>query len=176
MTPLDYLLILEGLILLCAGIFWGVGEAFGRGNPKDELRRMMRAFWHEFLHPTPLASTGGLVPEPEVEATVRRQKKNGGLNADGTESDVTSQLNVKVLPSPDTNQITGGDGSTLHITVTCSPESGAANKVVTDLLAEAIGLPAWRIKLVRGHYDSRKLLQVSGLDSDQLNEKLAKFF
>ena len=70
MTSLDYLLILEGLILLIAGVFGCIAEIFGKDNPNDELKRIMHRFWREMIFPT--------APSPMVSAAIGYEDQDGG--------------------------------------------------------------------------------------------------
>ncbi len=179
MTPLDYLLILEGMILLGAGAFWAAGEIFGRGNPKDELRRVMNAFWREFVRPTQMQVLPGLLGEAaaadELSTDSPASNKKSGKRKGGTADPAraTATLSVKVVAGAGPDRIVGRTAEGVQIEVTCAPEGGQANKIVNDLLSAALGVPGYHIKLVRGHYDLRKTLQVSGMTSSQVDEKLA---
>jgi uncharacterized protein YggU (UPF0235/DUF167 family) len=178
MTVLDLLLILEGLILLVAGIFWAVGESVGRNNPKDTLKLTMRMFWSEILR-KPGGQTQALleVGPSEVEVEMGRYAEKQQKKADAQKAGAasTGTLNVKVVAGADVNQIAGKSGDEINIQVTAPAEGGEANKVVIDLLADALGIQGYRIKLVRGHYQARKSLQISGLSSDEVMDKLDKF-
>lgn len=177
-TALDYLLIFEGLILLVAAIFAGIGEVFGKGNSSDELKRITRRFWRELISPTPaavpivaLASEEGETDEESTTEMFARSKSKS--KPSGEPVTVSSTLSIKVIPGSSRNEVAGRLGDAIKVKVSVPPEGGEANKAVIDLLAEVFGIPAWRIKLIRGHYDSRKVLQISGLSADQVQEKLA---
>ena len=165
MTILDYLLAAEVLVLVTAAIFWPIGEVLGRGNPHDELRHMMRTFWHQVLLPRPSTAVAFLV-EPPVE--VREQVP---VNPE----DATAMIMVSVAGGKPKNAITRFAGDELEVDTTFAADSGEANKIIIDLLAKAIGLQAYRIKLVKGHYASRTQVQVKGLDLDRIADKLANF-
>jgi uncharacterized protein (TIGR00251 family) len=176
MIALDYLLILEGLILVSAGIFWAIGETLGRSNPNDALKLSMRRFWQEMLRwgtgPEAVIETGPSPVEAELDRlAVKQQKKS-----DAQKATATAVLNVKVVPGASRNQIAGKLGPDVKVQVTAPPEGGEANKAVIDLLAECLDIQAYRIKLVRGHYQPRKSFQIAGMTEADVEEKLAKFF
>jgi uncharacterized protein YggU (UPF0235/DUF167 family) len=164
-TSLDYLLAAELLLLVTAAIFWVIGEVLGRGNPRDELRHMMRTFWHQVLLPKPGTAVAFLVEQP-VEV-----HEEAPVNPE----DATAMLMVSVAGAKPNNAITGFAGDELDVQTTLAADAGEANKIIIDLLAKAIGLQPYRIKLVKGHYASRKQLQVNGMDLDRIAGKLAKF-
>lgn len=178
MTGLDLLLILEGLILLVAGIFWLIGESVGRNNPQDAMKRTMRKFWAEILRrpgaqPQAVLEVGPPEAEVEMERYAMKQKKKA--DAQKSAAYTMATLNVKVVPGSSVNQIAGKLGDDLKIKVSAPAEGGEANKAVIELLADAIGIESYRIKLIRGHYQPRKSLQISGLSQDELMDKLDKF-
>jgi len=177
MTPLDYLLILEGLILLVAGVFAGIAEIFGKGNPNDELKRVTHRFWREMIFPTaPSAMLAAAIghDDPAMESTTEVfAKSTSKSKAPADPTTVTSTLGIKVVPGSSQNKIAGRLGDAIKVQVSAPPEGGEANKAVIDLLAEVLEIQAWRIKLIRGHYDSRKVMQISGLSSDEVQDKLA---
>lgn len=178
-TALDLLLILEGLILLVAGIFWLVGESAGRNNPQDSLKLTMRKFWGEILRrpgmqeQAVLEVIGPSEAEVEMDRYATKQQKKADAQKAGAEA--TATLNVKVVPGSSQNQIAGKLGDDIKIQVSAPAEGGEANKAVIDLLADALGIQGYRIKLIRGHYQARKSLQISGLSQAELMDKLDKF-
>jgi len=176
LIPVDYLLILEGLILLAAGVIAGIAEIFGRGNPNDELKRLTRAFWREFARPTGPAVVRGfeaIAIEEHASASVIVNKSKGQAKP-AVDPNVTSTLNVKVIAGSRDSRIVGRQGSVLEVQVTAQPEGGEANKAVIDLLAEALLIQGWKIKLIRGHYDTRKTLQIAGLSTEEVQSRLSK--
>jgi len=181
MTALDYLLVLELLMLVSAFILWLIGEVFARVDPQDELCQVMRSFWREFGRmPSLRLNTGLSAARSEVAEecstwfSKRREKCAEPAAATSTPS-YAVKLAIKVVPGSSRDEIAGRLGDAIKIKVMAAPEGGQANRAVIDLLAEALDVPAYRIKLVRGHYDSRKLMQISGMSQAQVDEKLANF-
>lgn len=60
-----------------------------------------------------------------------------------------AEFALRVTPRASRNQLTCEDGQ-LRALVTAVPEDGRANKAVTELLAEALGVAKSRLVLVRG--------------------------
>ncbi|MGD1278033.1 MAG: DUF167 domain-containing protein [Tepidisphaeraceae bacterium] len=83
-------------------------------------------------------------------------------------------LHVKVVPGSSRDRIVGPYGDGLKITVTKPPEGGAANKAVVTLLAEALGLPARNIQILRGQTGPRKDVFIRGITADALAQRLMK--
>ena len=65
-------------------------------------------------------------------------------------------------------------GETLKLRVTAAPERGKANQAVRAVLADALGIAQDRIRLVNGAASTRKLVEISGLDTAEIRRRLAK--
>ena len=79
---------------------------------------------------------------------------------------------VKVVPGASRDRIVGALGDALKISVKKPPEGGAANAAVVALLASALGVPASRVQIARGHGTPRKDVFVAGLTPAQLQARL----
>ena len=167
MTALDILLILELLILFCAGIFWAIGESLGRSNSEDQLRRSMRLFFLELWRPTVVGAdpSDSAIPLDALSAAPSRVESS---------ANEISTLEVEVSQDPAGNGIGSMSGNVLRVRVMSDPVGGEANRVVTDLLAELTGIPVYNIKLIRGHYQTHKALKLTGISQPELRVKLAK--
>ena len=80
---------------------------------------------------------------------------------------------IKVVPGASRDRIVGALGDALKVAVKKPPEGGAANAAVVGLLAAALGVPASRVQIARGHATPRKQIRVSGLSAAQVRQKLA---
>jgi len=85
----------------------------------------------------------------------------------------TSQLNVKVLPFSERDEIVTIDKDGATVAVVNAPEDGRSNKAVIDLLARAFAIKPYQISLIKGHYRAKKLVQIAGLDPSQLAAKVS---
>jgi len=81
-------------------------------------------------------------------------------------------LAVKVVPGASREKIVGPLGERLKIAVRKPPEKGAANKAVCALLAEALGLRAGDVAVLRGETRPEKDLLVRGLTPDEVRVRL----
>ena len=63
------------------------------------------------------------------------------------------------------------DGS-LVLAVGPPPEDGRANQAVAELLAEALGVRARDIEIVRGVHSRTKQIEVQGLEERELKQRL----
>ena len=80
-----------------------------------------------------------------------------------TTASASPLLHVRVQPRARRNEVVGWQGDVLRVRVTAAPADGAANRAVTDLLAEVLGVAASRIALVRGAASRDKLFRVERL-------------
>ena len=82
------------------------------------------------------------------------------------------RLEVKVVPGASRDGIAGWLGDRLKIRVRQPPEGGRANAAVTELLAEALGVPPEDVTLVAGDTSPRKSFTVAGLDDRTIRDRL----
>lgn len=99
-----------------------------------------------------------------------RVREEGLTMAHGT--DVMTRIKVKVIPRASKNEIVGWSESVLRVRVRATPEKGRANEAVESLLAEKLGLPLKSVCVVTGHTSSRKILEITGLDLEEVQRKL----
>jgi uncharacterized protein len=72
------------------------------------------------------------------------------------------EINVKVVPGASRDRIAGLLGDALKVQVSAPPERGKANSAVEALLADALGLDARSVSVVRGANNPRKTVLVRG--------------
>lgn len=87
---------------------------------------------------------------------------------------MTARLPVKVVPGASTSGIAGWMGNELRVRVTAPPERGKANAAVEKTIAEALGIPARAVRIVKGGTSPRKILEISGLTTDELRQRLSQ--
>lgn len=69
-------------------------------------------------------------------------------------------------------QCAGLHDGALKLRVAAPPVDGRANEALQRWLAEQLGVPASRVKLVSGASSRRKTLHIAGLDSAQAHARL----
>lgn len=79
---------------------------------------------------------------------------------------------VTVSPGASRDELVGRHGDGWKALVAAPPERGRANAAVLDLLAGALGVPRKRIRLVSGATSRRKVVEVEGLDLDEIRRRL----
>ncbi len=69
---------------------------------------------------------------------------------------------VKVVPNASRDQIVGLLGDRLKVKVAQPPEDGKANRALENLLAGALNFAAGRVRVVAGHSQPLKTVEITG--------------
>jgi uncharacterized protein len=75
-------------------------------------------------------------------------------------ADADGRLALRVTPGARTESVELSDGRVL-VKVRVKPQAGAANEAVLALLAQALGVAASRLRMLRGATGRDKLVQLS---------------
>ena len=81
-------------------------------------------------------------------------------------------VKVRVQPGASRNQVVGYQQDVLRLRVTAPPQNGKANAAIVSLLAETLGVPKRRVRIVRGLTSRDKLVVVDSLSADELQLRL----
>ncbi len=81
-------------------------------------------------------------------------------------------LAVKVVPGSSRDRIVGPLGDRLKVAVRKPPEKGAANEAVCALVAEALGLRAREVVILKGETRPEKNLFVQALVPEEVTRRL----
>ena len=81
-------------------------------------------------------------------------------------------LNVKVVPGSSRDRVAGRYGDGVKVQVSAPPEGGRANRAVEQVLAEALGVKAQQVRVVKGHSQPRKIVEVDGIDASDVLARL----
>jgi uncharacterized protein (TIGR00251 family) len=79
---------------------------------------------------------------------------------------------VRVHPRARRDEIAGERGGSLLVRVTAPPVEGKANVAVCRLLARQLGVAPGRVAVVRGASSRDKLVEIDGLEPDQVRRLL----
>lgn len=82
------------------------------------------------------------------------------------------RLQVKVVPGAGRAGVSGWMGDRLKIRVTAPPEKGKANGAVVDLLAETLGVPRARVRIVSGASSPLKTVEADVPDPEAALRRL----
>lgn len=83
------------------------------------------------------------------------------------------RLALRVQPRSRKNEIAGERAGALLVRVTAPPVEGKANDAVRRLIAKRLRVPAGRVSIVRGESSRDKLLDVEGIDDEELRRALS---
>ena len=82
-------------------------------------------------------------------------------------------LHLKVVPGASRDALAGAYGQRLKVRVRAPAESGRANRAVLALLADALGVRAQDLAIVRGATAPHKTVALTGLDAATAASRLA---
>lgn len=82
------------------------------------------------------------------------------------------RLEIIVQPRSSRNQIVGEQNGALKIKLTAPPVEGEANAALIDFLAPALKITRKDISLVKGSTSRHKLIEIAGLEPDQILGRL----
>jgi uncharacterized protein (TIGR00251 family) len=85
-----------------------------------------------------------------------------------------ADLRVRVQPRAKRAGIGEWRGDALVVRVTAPPVEGRANAAVRKAIAEAAGVPASKVTIVRGRASRDKTLRVEGVSADDLARRLGR--
>ncbi|HYY33693.1 MAG TPA: DUF167 domain-containing protein [Gaiellaceae bacterium] len=81
-------------------------------------------------------------------------------------------MTLTVSPGARRSAIVGRHGDGWKVSVTAPPERGRANEGVLELVADALGVPRRRVRLLKGESSRRKTVEVDGLDDEEAARRL----
>lgn len=84
-----------------------------------------------------------------------------------------ARILVTVSPGASRSRIAGRYGEGWKAHVTAPAERGRASDALLDLLAAALDLPRSRLAVVAGRTARRKIVEVEGLDLDEISRRLS---
>lgn len=85
----------------------------------------------------------------------------------------TLKLRVRVSAGARRSEVVGRLGDAWKLRVRSAPERGRANDEVTTLLAHTLGLPVRDVRIVSGHTSREKVVEIGGLDLDEVQRRLS---
>jgi uncharacterized protein YggU (UPF0235/DUF167 family) len=87
---------------------------------------------------------------------------------------VVGRISVVVSPRARRSELVGRQGDAWKLRVAAAPERGRANAAVCALLAEALGVPVATVRVAAGASSRRKVVEVDGLDTAELDRRLSR--
>jgi uncharacterized protein (TIGR00251 family) len=84
------------------------------------------------------------------------------------ENDGSIRFAVRVQPRASRSEIVGLHGDALKVRLAAPPVGGAANVALVELLAEALGVPTRRVRIVSGTASRGKVVEVDGVHVENI--------
>jgi uncharacterized protein len=84
-----------------------------------------------------------------------------------------ARLQIKVVPGSSRDRIAGKLGDALKVQVAAAPERGKANQAVINLIADSLGLRTGDIQIVQGQTQPHKVLQINGIEQNELDRRVS---
>jgi uncharacterized protein YggU (UPF0235/DUF167 family) len=173
---LEWILILEGVTLLLLGVLGLISLIIAKQNTDDPIYVFASSFWSTFLWPPdpmeiddPKNAPAPRKHVPPPKEPTEEDAFYGRIPAKGN----TSILDIIVEPNAAADHVVGRVDGGIKITVTGEAGEGRANKALIELVASAVGVKPYQVTLTKGHYQTKKAVQIQGLNDDQLQEKLS---
>jgi len=89
-----------------------------------------------------------------------------------TTDENATRLTIQVQPRARRTEVAGILGDAIRLRVTKPPVDGAANAEVVRFLADRLGLPRSRVRIVTGEGGRRKVIEVLGITPATVIERL----
>jgi uncharacterized protein len=85
-----------------------------------------------------------------------------------------ARIELTVSPGAARTELVGRHGDGWRARVAAPPERGRANAALAELLAGLLDVPLDRVAVVAGKSSRRKVVEVEGLDADELDRRLER--
>jgi uncharacterized protein len=83
-----------------------------------------------------------------------------------------ARITITVSPGARRSEIVGRHGDGWKVRIRAAPERGRANQALVEFVAEALGVGRDRVRIVGGHTSRRKLVEIDGLDAEEVGRRL----
>jgi uncharacterized protein (TIGR00251 family) len=104
-------------------------------------------------------------------ATTPMKSKTGGTPISRSD-ELTVRISVRVTPRASTNAVASYVDGVVGVRLTAPPVEGAANEACCAFIANALGVPKSRVRLVGGAKSRSKTLEVTGTSAAEVEQKL----
>lgn len=189
---LNWLLIIELVVLGLCGILGLISMFMSKEDAQDPIYLFCRTFWNEFLFPPEVmaidskrlvARASGSADDEGGGGKGRRAGHDdssdddafyGRVGKDAKGQARKSDLTIFVEPHAAGDSVLGRDSDgALKVQVLGEAGESRSNKALIEMVANAVGVKPFQVTLTKGHYQTRKTVQISGLSPDDLQVKLS---
>jgi len=85
-----------------------------------------------------------------------------------------AELKVRVIPNAKKDEFAGYREGELLLRLNAPPLEGKANRAAVEFVSRFLGVPRSAVLLLRGERSRHKIFQIVGLESSDLERKLAE--
>ena len=78
-----------------------------------------------------------------------------------------------VEPNAAADEVAGRNGEGIKVRVTGEAGDSGSNKALVEIVATAMGVKPYEVTLTKGHYQTRKTVQIQGVTADELEGRLS---
>jgi uncharacterized protein len=82
------------------------------------------------------------------------------------------RITIVLSPGARRSEVVGPHGEGWKVRVAAAPERGRANAALLALLAESLGVPRERVRIVAGHDSRTKVVEIDGLARAKIERRL----
>lgn len=182
---LEWMLIIELILLGAAALFALVSKLVVSGDQSDPIYIWCTVFWRNFLYPPQVMEIDSwsfgrrhrAAPEPQggggsTSTNRMDEAKYGRVKKDRDGRIQTANLELLIVPNAPSDEVVGVEDGGLRINMTGEAGDGRTNKALIEIVANTIGVQAYQCTITKGHYHPRKTVQIQGMRPDELNAKL----
>ena len=172
---LEWIFICELIVLAALGLFGLASLAIAKTDKSDPIYVFCSTFWRNFLWPPLRMELDSYRSAARAAAVAPRGDDAfyGRVKKDRDGRIVTATLELLVVPNCVKDQVMGVEEGGLRIQVSGEAGDGRTNKLLVELVANAIDVKPYQVTITKGHYQSRKTVQIQGLRPDELESKLS---
>lgn len=194
--PLEWLLVLELVILLVLGGYRLIAKLLGRNAPTDWFVIFYSVFWRAFRSPRNFPVPVNYLPVPpkrpkpkldeepesagltdeEIELLMGEGGADGARTVKDKEALLSAQhadVHVRVVTGM-TVAVRSIDEGVVTISVNVPPDDGRANRIIIDQLCVLLHVKPHQVSIQTGHTRADKSMRITGMTEKDLERKLAR--
>lgn len=88
-------------------------------------------------------------------------------------SSPTARVHVHVIPRASRSALAGRRGEAFVVRLQAPPVEGAANKALSQVLADYLGVRPAAVRIISGEHSRRKLVEICGVGQHDAEKRLA---
>jgi uncharacterized protein YggU (UPF0235/DUF167 family) len=172
-SVLEWTIVFELGILLVMAAMWLIARKPDEDQPGEPAYRTALAFWRVILDRKSPFAVMHIDPDRPMFGLYSFTPQGPAYTPPDPQK--VAVIPVIVVADSSCDQIVGFQDDAIKMLVSAAAGAGQSNKAVIQLLIEVLALQPYQIQLIRGHYNTRKIVQITGMDRAAVDKKLASF-